>query len=176
MKIWTRSFSLAALAFGLAIATAPADDPAATSPLSFSQEILEAHNRYRAVVGVPPLVWSDDLADAAQVWANALNSSLQFAHDPSTHNQGENLWIGTTNAFTLTQMVDAWGGEVQYFREGSFPDVSTTGSWVDVGHYTQLVWKNTTSVGCAGVAGSDGNYRLVCRYSPPGNVIGQRVF
>lgn len=83
---------------------------------------------------------------------------------------------GTTNAFTLTQIVDAWGGEAQYFREGSFPDVSTTGSWVDVGHYMQLVWKNTTSVGCAGIAGSDGNYRLVCRYSPPGNVTGQRVF
>jgi hypothetical protein len=43
-------------------------------------------------------------------------------------------------------------------------------------HYTQMVWRNTTQVGCAGVDGRDGKYRLVCRYSPPGNVMGQSVF
>lgn len=37
---------------------------------------------------------------------------------------------------------------------------------------TQMVWADKTTVGCAGVAGSDGYYRFVCRYSPPGNVMG----
>jgi hypothetical protein len=110
------------------------------------------------------------------VWANTLNANLQFAHDPEVQDQGENLWMGTVGFFSLTQMVDSWGGERQNFENGVFPNVSTTGNWFDVGHYSQMVWRTTTSVGCAGVAGSDGNYRLVCRYSPPGNVMGRQVF
>jgi hypothetical protein len=84
--------------------------------------------------------------------------------------------MGTDGLFTLTEMVDSWGQERQNFRNGTFPDVSRTGNWFDVGHYSQMVWRTTTSVGCAGVTGSDGYYRFVCRYNPPGNVIGERPF
>lgn len=143
---------------------------------AFARAILDAHNKYRAAAGVPSLVWSDRLARAAQAWAETLNSNLAFEHDRSVQNQGENLWMGTAGFFTLTQMVDGWGQEEQYFRDGAFPNVSTTGNWFDVGHYTQIVWKGTKRVGCAGISGSDGNYRLVCRYSPPGNVMGERAF
>jgi hypothetical protein len=153
-----------------------AQTPEAAAPSSFSQQILEAHNRYRAAVGVAPLAWSSELAKAAEAWANALTSEQRFAHDPSVQNQGENLWMGTAGAFTLTEMVDDWGQERRYFANGIFPNVSTTGSWSDVGHYTQMVWRSTTAVGCAGRTGSDGYYRLVCRYSPAGNVIGRRAF
>ncbi len=168
-----------AMVVSFSIAAADAQAPEATpSPVPFSQEILAAHNKYRLAVGVPPLAWSDGLAIAAQVWANTLNSNLQFKHDPGAgaQNQGENIWIGTTGGYSLTQMVDDWGSEQQNFQNGTFPDVSTTGSWSDVGHYSQMVWKGTTSVGCAGVDGSDGNYRFVCRYSPEGNIEGQKVF
>jgi len=148
----------------------------APSYASFSQELLHVHNEYRTAVGVGPLTWSDDLAAAARKWADSLSSNLDFSHDPSRQNQGENLWMGTAGAFSLTQMVDTWGQEKQNFHNGTFPNVSTTGNWFDVGHYSQMVWRNTKRVGCAGVTGSDGYYRLVCRYSPPGNVIGQRAF
>jgi hypothetical protein len=67
------------------------------------------------------------------------------------------------------------GGEEQhYFVPGIFPDVSKTGNWADVGHYTQMVWRTTTAVGGARATGG-GNDVLVCRYSPPGNVIGEPV-
>jgi hypothetical protein len=140
------------------------------------QEILDAHNKYRAQVGLPPLVWSDDLANAAQQWVNTLNSNLEFQHDSGANNQGENIWMGTSGAFTPTQMVDDWGQEQQNFQNGVFPNVSTTGNWSDVGHYSQIVWRNATTVGCAGLDGSDGNYRFVCRYTPEGNVEGEQVF
>ena len=175
---WMRLFPPGILVLALTVApvASGAQAPPTSPPPSFSQEILDAHNKYRAAVGVPPLVWSDDLAAAAQAWANSLSSNLQFAHDPNAQGQGENIWMGTTGAFSLTQMVDSWGQEQQNFQNGTFPSVSTTGNWSDVAHYSQMVWRNTTSVGCAGVAGSDGNYRLVCRYSPQGNIVGQQVF
>jgi hypothetical protein len=175
MNVWTRVCALAGFGLALTVATASAD-AANPSQVCFSQQILNAHNKYREVVGVPRLLWSDKLAAAARVWANALTSNLQFAHDPELQNQGENLWMGTAGAFSFTQMVDTWGHERQYFQNGTFPNVSTTGNWFDVGHYSQMVWRDTTSVGCAGVTGSDGNYRLVCRYSPPGNVVGEQPF
>lgn len=81
----------------------------APSRRSFSQEILDEHNAYRRAVGVTPLVWSNELARAAQRWADLLNKNLHFAHDPNNHSQGENLWMGTAGMFTLTEMVDSWG-------------------------------------------------------------------
>ena len=43
------------------------------------------------------------------------------------------------------------------------------------GHYTQLVWKNTTEVGCAKV--TCGNQTIwVCNYNPPGNYVGQKPY
>lgn len=149
---------------------------AGSANTSFSQEILRAHNRYRTAIGVPPLVWSDELTRSAQRWADALSSNLQFEHDPRNQTQGENIWMGTAGFFTLTAMIDAWGQERRNFHNGTFPDVSTTGNWFDVGHYSQMVWRATTSVGCAGATGSDGYYRFVCRYGPHGNVIGEPVY
>ena len=140
-----------------------------------AQEALDAHNRYRSEVGVPPLQWSDSLAASAQQWADHLAATGSFEHS-GTQGQGENLWKGTANAFSLTQMVDRWGAEKQYFKNGAFPDVSTTGNWGDVGHYTQIVWKDTSQVGCASADGSDGNSYLVCRYVSPGNFQGQAAF
>ena len=43
------------------------------------------------------------------------------------------------------------------------------------GHYTQIVWRSTVEVGCA-VARSGLHEVWVCRYSPPGNVVGQRPY
>jgi hypothetical protein len=43
------------------------------------------------------------------------------------------------------------------------------------GHYTQIVWRNTKSVGCA-VARGKGVEVWVCNYDPPGNYAGQRPY
>jgi hypothetical protein len=142
---------------------------------SMAQEILSAHNKYRAEVGVPPLEWSDDLTNHAQEWANYLSANLLFQHS-GVSGEGENIWMGTLHAYSFTQMIDSFGNEKQHFIYGVFPNVSDTGNWRDVAHYTQIVWRNTKQVGCAGADGADGNYRLVCRYSPPGNVEGEPPF
>jgi hypothetical protein len=137
-------------------------------------EVLAAHNKYRAELGIPPLTWSDTLAQHAKAWAKELakKGTLVHAHQQG---EGENLWMGTSGYFSFTQMVDGWGGEKKYFKYGSFPNVSTSGNWADVGHYTQVIWKDTTEVGC-GLAKSSGNDILVCRYGPPGNYMGQKPY
>jgi Cysteine-rich secretory protein family len=155
--------------------TAPTPGPAPTNG-AMATTLLSAHNRYRTEVGVPALTWSNALANDAQGWANRLASmggnTLQHA---SNTGQGENLWLGTAGAFNYNQMVGAWGDEKRFFKKGNFPNVSTTGNWADVGHYTQMVWRDTTQVGCA-MARAGGNDILVCRYSAPGNFMGRPVF
>jgi hypothetical protein len=145
---------------------------------SQQQEILKAHNRYRQEVGVPNLVWSADLAKSAQKWADhlaSLGGETLMHDDRRKHGQGENLAMGTADAYSLSELVAGWGEEKQYFQAGKFPNVSKTRNWQDVGHYTQIVWRDTKQVGCA-KATAGGNDILVCRYLSPGNRVGARVF
>jgi hypothetical protein len=142
---------------------------------SFISAMLQQHNTYRSALQLPALEWSPALASDALTWAKYLASIDKGQHDQDvTGKEGENLWWGTANAFSFGDMVDAWAGERKSFREGVFPDCRVNRTSV-VGHYTQMVWRNTQSVGCALVGNGNHDY-LVCRYSPPGNVIGQRPY
>jgi uncharacterized protein YkwD len=148
------------------------DTEAATETLQ--QRWLKAHNVERARMGVVPLRWDDRLARHAQRWADHLAATQSFDHAPNdaTDDQGENLWMGTKRAYSAEEMVAAWVNEKRWFKSNTFPNVSQTGNWKDVGHYVQLVWYNTTRVGCA-VAEGGGDEYLVCRYDPPGNWEGE---
>jgi hypothetical protein len=141
---------------------------------SFAQRLLVAHNLERDRVGVPRLKWSGKLAGQAQAWADTLARSGRFEHSEDRAGAGENLWMGPAERYSAEAMVGGFVEEVRHFRVGQFPNVSMTGSWHDVGHYTQLVWRGTQEVGCA-VARGGPNDILVCRYWPAGNVIGERV-
>ena len=142
---------------------------------AFVNGILQLHNDYRSALQLPPLEWSPALAADALAWAKHLAESDKGQHDQNiVGKEGENLWWGTANAFSLGDMVDAWAAEKKFFREGVFPDCRSNRSAV-VGHYTQIVWRNTQAVGCA-LVGNGRNDYLVCRYSPPGNLIGQRPY
>jgi hypothetical protein len=142
---------------------------------AFISAILQDHNTYRAALQLPGLEWSPALAADALAWARHLAEIDKGQHDQDiVGKEGENLWWGTANSFSYNDMVDAWGGEKKLFREGIFPDCRANRAAV-VGHYTQIVWRNTTSVGCA-LVGNGRNDYLVCRYSVPGNVYGQKPY
>jgi hypothetical protein len=87
---------------------------------------------------------------------------------------GENLWMGTHGAFSVEAMVRGWASEKRFFAAGMFPNVSRTGDWEDVGHYTQMIWPTTTRVGCALASTPRIDY-LVCRYATAGNIDGLAV-
>jgi hypothetical protein len=98
----------------------------AAAQANFADRILAAHNTERVALDLPPLVWSETLAAEAAVWANQLAELGWLQHSPGNQRQGEgeNLWMGTANAFTLEEMVGDWAEEKRMFRDGPFPDVS----------------------------------------------------
>ena len=146
--------------------------PAPASAEQFNRaDVLAAHNKYRAALGLSALRWSEALATSAQRWADQLAAMGRLQHSGS----GQNLAMATSGSLTVTQLVDLWGNERTLFIDGYFPAISSTGNWADVGHYSQIVWKGTAEVGC-GFARRNGHDVLVCNYSPPGNVMGERAY
>lgn len=151
--------------------------PAARGDSLLQRAMLDGHNRARVAVGAPPLVWNAELAQDAARYAAVLAETRDFKHSTGVRGripEGENLFMGSRGAYRYDEMVQLWVDERRGYRAGVVPDISTTGRWQDVAHYTQIVWRRTREVGCA-IASSVRDDYLVCRYSPPGNVVGQRV-
>jgi len=128
---------------------------------------LEFHNTIRAKHGATPLTWSNEAAGKAQQWAN----NCQFHHSGGSLGPfGENLAAGTGSGYGIQQGVEDWTNEVSSYDPNN-PQPS---------HFTQVVWKGTTQVGCAqqscnGIFDASfgpANY-IVCEYSPQGNIIGE---
>lgn len=142
----------------------------------FPARILAAHNAERAALGLPPVVWDNDLGTGAATYAAEMATTGIFEHsDRATRpGIGENLWFGTRGAYSVETMVGAWASEKQLFAPGIFPNVSRSGNWMDVAHYTQIIWPTTQRIGCA-LASTPGMDYLVCRYSPGGNKDGKPV-
>lgn len=143
---------------------------------NFDERLLDAQNRARSDMGVRPLQWNAQLAKDAKVWADKLAETGKFEHspdEPGAEPQGENLWAGTPGAFQPETMVGLWVAEKRDYKPGVFPNNSRSGDVANVSHYTQIVWRETTHVGCSMTRGLKEEV-LVCRYSTPGNVIGQR--
>lgn len=151
--------------------------PHTQPPAGDINRVLDLQNRERARLGMAPLAWDSKLADDARDWARALLERGEPDHSPASQRkgQGENLWMGTEGAWTTEAMVQMFLDEREFFQAGSFPEVSTTGNWYDVGHYSQIVWRDTRQVGCA-LATGNGKDVLVCRYFPAGNVHGEKPY
>lgn len=133
--------------------------------------LLAEHDRVRADVGVERMSWSPDLAAYAQDWADELaGKGCLFEHRPNSR-FGENLFMGTVGAYTVADAVRGWEEEKKDYDGG----VLTEENWYPAGHYTQVVWRQTTALGCAAVD-CGGNMTVVCNYDPPGNVLGQSPY
>lgn len=157
---------------------------------------VEAHNQARAEVDVTPplpeLVWSDELAEVAQDWANNLVSEENcgtISHRPNGM-YGENIALqgsfGGLNWLTGPIAVEMWVAEVECYTYGTIGqteqcdpacigELNSSGC----GHYTQVVWDSTTAVGCGYGSCEDGGTTIeviVCNYDPPGNYIGQTPY
>lgn len=136
------------------------------------QMILDRHNFWRADVGVmEELEWSKDMAKLAADWAKQLKKDgCAWEHRPA-NKFGENLFKGTTGYYDAAYVVDAWGSEKEFYNY----DKNNCKRGEMCGHYTQMIWKTTTKVGCAKIE-CDGMDIWVCNYDPPGNWIGEKPY
>ena len=165
------------LVFSMLLCPAPALAEASGSEQAVARRILAMHNAARAEVGAPPLQWDSRLAVAAASYGPALASVGRLQHSPRETRPGqrENLAMAWTDTTSPEQLIGLWVQEKQNFFPGVFPAVSRTGQWEQVAHYTQMVWKSTTHVGCALHSAPNRWTYLICRYSPPGNIDGKVV-
>ena len=118
------------------------------------------------------------LATTARAYAEEMARTGKFAHAPQPQGmtrEGENLWTGTRYAYAYAEMMGHWVAEQRDFINMPTPGFSRTGKVEDVAHYTQIVWRGSTRVGCAMASSKTDDY-LVCRYSPPGNVFGEKAY
>lgn len=139
------------------------------------QAYLGPHNAARSAVGVPPLMWNATLENYARNYANSQRGNCQaLIHSMGPY--GENLYWGydSRQRKTAKDAVASWVNEkVDYNKQTGKCNPGKV-----CGHYTQIVWKSTTQVGCASVVCNDqfkSNY-FICSYSPAGNVGDQRPY
>ncbi|XP_062204513.1 pathogenesis-related protein PR-1 type-like [Phragmites australis] len=132
-------------------------------------DIVKEHNVFRAKEHVPPLQWNATLAKFSQQYAEQLKGECKMVHSTSPY--GENLMLGT-GAVTWKTTVDMWSAEKESYHYGS----NTCDPGKMCGHYTAVVWKGTTAVGCGRVKCNNGDTMIVCSYWPPGNYDGVRPF
>lgn len=150
-----------------------------TTPLTDAEidAILRIHNEQRAEVGTAPLKWNCDLAAFGQNWAN----KDEWKHSTDADREkiipgnfaGENLSAEANPTSPIAQMLQGWIDEKQFWNNSA----KTCATGKVCGHYTAMVWKTTTSVGCGiirngSVMGDEWKGQstyLVCNYYPGGN-------
>ncbi|MGC1932951.1 MAG: CAP domain-containing protein [Candidatus Nitrosopolaris sp.] len=156
--------------------TTPVNNGTGNASVDFVSTILDVHNNERKAVGVPALVWNDTLADGAKAWAENLAATGKFEHSTccgAFRDYGENI-AGFYPDRPMTEWPAGWVAEKNNYHGGPILQNAAAGL---IGHYTQMVWRNTTSVGCGTGSGSKLPYSiLVCRYYPPGNIFGQKPY
>lgn len=133
--------------------------------------VLAHHNTVRADVGVGPLRWDDGLAAYAQQWADHLAASGCRLRHRRADTYGENLYQGTAGHYTAIDAARAWASEQTLYGGGAITETN----YRRIGHYTQMVWRDTAKVGC-GEALCRGTLLVACNYDPPGNTLGRKPY
>ncbi|MDO8813707.1 MAG: CAP domain-containing protein [Gallionella sp.] len=148
--------------------------------------IISAHNKWRTEAGVTErLAYSPELAATAQTWADNLKRTnrCRMRHSKSDGKYGENLYWASALAWSdgrkelqkisPEQVVGSWSSEkadYDYARNRCAPGKIC-------GHYTQVVWRTTATVGCAAAVCEDTLDQVwVCQYQPAGNWIGRKPY
>jgi len=137
----------------------------------FQVMALKFHNQYRSKHRVSPLQLDSKLCEVAQEYADFLATTNQFEHSgDSVH--GENLYWGWSSepswVLEAEEVVTSW------YKEKKGYDYLSEPRDTESGHFTQLVWAHTNTLG-VGLAKSPttGRYMTVMKYYPPGNYVGQ---
>ncbi|CAH2244156.1 jg23462 [Pararge aegeria aegeria] len=139
--------------------------------------------------------WSEDLEIIAQRWADQCSNNIsvvtEWCHDLESTSVGHNIGAiyGDAPGLTAPTLVDLWYMELLNMN-ASYLSRYKPSSMSSVQHYdyfTQLIWAESSQVGCGGVKYKELNmesyehrnmtiYKLICNFAPSGNIIGQAVY
>jgi uncharacterized protein YkwD len=141
---------------------------------------VSKHNAYRATHKSPNLTISDSLNTSAQAWAETIVSTGQFEHSTNRKNVGENIYASYTTESTIDPTTLGNGASEDWYSEIKDYKYESPGFSSDTGHFTQVVWKGSTQLGCGAAQGTEtiqgtkyNAFYVVCQYAPAGNVQGQ---
>lgn len=148
---------------------------------NYQAEVLRCHNAHRANHSAPALKWSPSLAATAQKIA----SSCTFAHNTGVDGggYGQNLAAGVDPA-NIAKVISNMFYNNELAAFGDQYGAANPSGFEKWGHFSQVVWKKTSEVGChtcdcskkgglTNVGGGVPPYFTVCNYKAPGNVGGQ---
>ena len=129
---------------------------------SEKRQILDSHNKVRAELNLSRLIWDCELAEVAQEWA----TRGIFGHRPD-NDFGENLFVASAANSSPVFAFKQWMLEKSYWDN----DLGACQTGKVCTHYTQIVWKKTTKVGCGINRNAKGKWKtlVVCNYDPAGN-------
>ncbi|QOU20500.1 hypothetical protein BRETT_005158 [Brettanomyces bruxellensis] len=134
----------------------------------FAQVYLDMHNKYRSLhEDTPDMTWNSGVAAVAQTYADSYSCDGVLSHSGNKYNGsglGENLAYGYD--FDDAGAVTAWYDEISDYN------YDDPGFSEKTGHFTQVVWKSSTELGCGyKYCGSYYGYYIVCNYLPQGNIV-----
>jgi Cysteine-rich secretory protein family len=148
----------------------------ATGTSAYQAMIIESHNIHRANHSASDLVWNSTLAESALALANTCSYGHNTDLGPAA-NYGQNIAFGVASDKVDEVITDMMYNDEMMNYEDLYgeanPSMSDFDNW---GHFSQIVWVDTTSVGCATVtcdplANSGSTLSLpftVCNYYPAG--------
>lgn len=125
-------------------------------------EILNTHNIARTGLKLQQLTWDCKLADYAQEWA--MRGVTEHREDAI---YGESIFVSGSHDVAAVTAVNRWMLEKPSWNNKA----GTCNPGKVCTHYTQIVWKKTTKIGCGINRSVPGKWKtmLVCNYSPAGN-------
>merc|ERR1712110_270231 len=136
-------------------------------------DMLKQHNDYRATHNADPLSIDDDLMDKAQAWADELARDNKFEHTTVKNLNGEclgeNIFMSSGGEASAADATRSWYCEVDDYYD-TINKWPTNPNSPAIGHFTQVVWKDSQRVGFGIATGSDGMTRVVANYQPCGNM------
>ena len=155
--------------------------PQPSANAGYQGEVLQCHNVHRANHSAPALTWSSSLAATAQQIAETCNYGHSMGVGGAHYGQNIAAGVGPDEISKVISNM-FYNHEEPYFN-GQYGNPHPTGfeKW---GHFSQVVWKKTSQVGChtcdcsskGGLKNTGGNvkpYFTVCNYAGPGNIAGQ---
>jgi hypothetical protein len=128
--------------------------------------LLTKHNDYRSQHSAGALSWAQCVWQHSRYVSSRLLICRQMltrdsADERSAGNYGQNMFASTEqDATAIGTTVDSWYSEYTLYPFSSPPQTMDE-AW---GHFSQLVWKRTSTVGCA-------NYYCDTMKDPSGNVM-----